>query len=514
MTSRASDDSIVASTPLSESSSSTPWRHPAVILALCLLPLMFSADSLWIDEGFNARFARQPSFGGFLDLFLSGTASDNQMPLSMLVSWIGGQVIGTSELALRIVNVGWGLATISAFRMVGGRVGRPWLVLLIMLHPFTWMYTNEARPYAMQIACGAWLVFAVVQCIHARGEGLVWVAAVCIAGVALCGSSLLGVITFSGVVLVLAIYAVRHPFRLTRTQLVCMATALVCLLLLGAFYAWTLSRGAGGARIWPVGLGSLAFAAYELGGFAGLGPSRQDLRAAGRTGALGILRDFAPYLIAIALLGVCYAMLAIRVARGSLARMQDPERACFGAFAGVVAWTTLAMLALSILVKWPFWGRHLAPMFPFLVASFGLLLPPISVALARSQRLLIGAFGILLLTSSLSLRFADRHRKDDYREAARITRNALETRRTVWWAAAEVVADYYRVPLTASGPLAGKARLLNDVPRQNLAVLPPPDLIVLSKVDVYDSEGFIREYITSHQYRLAGRTQAFTFWTR
>jgi hypothetical protein len=53
----------------------------------------------------------------------------------------------------------------------------------------------------------------------------------------------------------------------------------------------------------------------------------------------------------------------------------------------------------------------------------------------------------LLAYSSFSLRFSDRHKKDDYRRAAAIAIQDISQEKRVWWAADGFGAKYYAVPV-------------------------------------------------------------------
>ena len=74
------------------------WKYILFLgISLCLIPLTISSDSLWIDESYNALFALQQTLGDFSKHFFATTRSENQMPLGMFASWVGGKVLGTSE---------------------------------------------------------------------------------------------------------------------------------------------------------------------------------------------------------------------------------------------------------------------------------------------------------------------------------------------------------------------------------------------------------------------------------
>ena len=70
---------------------------------------------------------------------------------------------------------------------------------------------------------------------------------------------------------------------------------MAALALLGLYYLATLARGVvtGWEQVWSVNLGNIAFAAYEHLGFAGFGPSRNELRQVVLTENLGgVVRTF------------------------------------------------------------------------------------------------------------------------------------------------------------------------------------------------------------------------------
>src|SRR5205814_16012 len=46
--------------------------------------------------------------------------------------------------------------------LIGRQLKLPWLLLVFLVHPFVWYCTNEARPYALQICAGAWLLYGII----------------------------------------------------------------------------------------------------------------------------------------------------------------------------------------------------------------------------------------------------------------------------------------------------------------------------------------------------------------
>jgi hypothetical protein len=126
------------------------------------------------------------------------------------------------------------------------------------------------------------------------------------------------------------------------------------------------------------------------------------------------------------------------------------------------------------------------------------------------------AFLLLCAASAISLRWAPRHAKDDYQQAAAIAQAAVSAGQHVWWCADEIGGRFYGLALpprlTMDGP--GKARLLLNPSAADLAGKPSPDLLVLSKVDLYDNAGALRDYLKQEGYRQTQTLPAFTFWRK
>ena len=172
-------------------------------LALCLVPFMPSGDSIWIDEAQTAHYAKQPDLRSWLALLTSDTKSEAQMPLSMFLAWMFEKIFGPGEWELRAANMLWAAITLYAMWRVGRKLNIGWLALLVAVQPFFWSYVNEARPYALQMAAGAWLLYALIVMISNQGRGVSWIWIAAGAGFVLSASSLLGGVSFFSVVLVL-----------------------------------------------------------------------------------------------------------------------------------------------------------------------------------------------------------------------------------------------------------------------------------------------------------------------
>ena len=489
-----------------------------LIAALALLLLIPSSDSLWIDEAFNAKFASMGSFHDFLNLFLGNNRSENQMPLSMFLSWVGGHWFGTSELALRGINWVFGLITILSFWAVGKRLTIPWLPLFAAVQPFFWFYMNEARPYALQIASGALLLFALVELVNQQGRGFLWIAAFCLGALSMCGSSLLGVIPFAVIGLAFFFFAYRLKWRPNIIAALCLGLCFALLLALGLFYAWTLIRGGHGAKLWAVGAQNVAFSLYDFAGFNGLGPGRLTMREAALAGPSYLAHLLLLFSVPLLALLPFYSIVFLEI--GRQVRMKSEIMI---ASTGIVVLSFLLLTLAAILEHFPFWGRHIAPAFPFFTLCTALAINTWRTSSPRWKNGLIFAFSSVLLFSCLQLRFASRHAKDDYRTAADFAKKALAQHQTVWWLASEITAEYYGLPMSYTSPIPGTVFSPSQGPEgdkplascEELKRLPLPNLIIISKPDIYDkTQGAVQSLIHDGGYKNSAHAQAFTFWTR
>ena len=480
-------------------------------VSLIILPLTISSDSLWVDEAYNALFALKHSFIDFLKYFLANTRSENQMPLGMFASWIGGRALGVSEWSLRAINIIWGIVTVVCFYVLGKRFRMPWLPLFMAIQPFFWYYLNEARPYAMQIASGSLLLISCVEADENCNREVNWLPSFILGAILLCGSSLLGVFPFFFWFIVISVILVKKSYNPSKGSILALGAMLIILAALALFYLWTLMRGAGGAKIWKPGWENIAYAFYDFLGFGGLGPSRNELRSLAKVEG-GIIHGIKGYIPGLLMLATCYTAVLVMFIRTKCisCRMIKHDLAVF-------AGTCVAILGVSYAIKWPFWGRHLSAIFPI---SVFLIAFSIHQTLNRKNifgKVLLGALSILLVASALNLRFGSEHAKDDYRDAAAEAKSNLLLGRPVWWAADLAAAEYYQVipsyPSTgASVTTIGKFHAIQNADSSSINQLPIPGTVILSKRDIYDPVGILQDWMNKHQFKLQKKWTAFEVW--
>ena len=193
------------------------------------------------------------------------------------------------------------------------------------------------------------------------------------------------------------------------------------------------------------------------------------------------------------------------------------------ASAGIVVLSFLLLTLAAILEHFPFWGRHIAPVFPFFTLCIALAINTWRSPFLRWKKSFIFSFLVVLLISSLQLRFASRHAKDDYRTAANWAKHTLAQHHSVWWLASEKAAEYYGLPLSYYRPVQGTIFSPSTGPEEDqqlitgddLKRLSLPDLIIISKPDIYDhSCGALQTVLNKGSYKISGEAQAFTCWTK
>jgi hypothetical protein len=150
-------------------------------------------------------------------------------------------------------------------------------------------------------------------------------------------------------------------------------------------------------------------------------------------------------------------------------------------------------------------GRHVTPLAPVLV----LLLA--HAAASPAKWWLNRLFIVLWFISALMLRFHPRHYRDDYRDAAVKARAALDHGQRVWWAADSAGAEYYKLPLTE---VEAPNSALKAANRRNFSELSRPEIVILSKPDLYDFSGALQTFLDTNHYELVRTLPAFTIWSR
>jgi len=481
-----------------------------LILSALLLPLMISNDSLWYDEGFTARYVLQPDFHAWWHYLTQ--ANDSQMPLAMFFAWAAAKVLGTQEWQLRAINVLWGGIAIWGMYRAGKRLQLPWLPLLLAIQPYFWFYSNEARPYSLQIACGAWLFASFVEFFTLKGAGESWAWLFSGTATILFFATMLAPLSIVACLIAGGVMAGWYRWKITRRAvLILLGGAVVNIPMALFYYFFALARGNIGAQIWHVDLKFFGYVIYELTGMAGLGLPAEKIREIAKTPHLlaAVIQHGAQFILPM----VCFLILLLILA---LRLHKRPAKAQAGMYAGIVTVlciTSFMFIIGGICIQKAFWARHFAPIFPFYVALLGMGLASVFEARSFSVKLLGGVLVGLLLFSVLNLRFAAQYRKEDNRSAAQFARDALDENKTVWWVAGTGIVQYYHLDFAASRPEAKKFLCPGSTAIEGM---PAPDVIIFSnsKPDVYDPLGTIQNFIKQNGYKPTEHLRSFVIWTR
>ena len=428
------------------------------------------------------------------------------MPLSLFCAWLVSHTLGSHEWQLRAVNVLWGAVALLGMYRVGKRLQLPWLPVLLAIQPYFWFYSNEARPYALQMACGAWLLAGLTDFIASQGTGESWVWEFSVASIILCLTTMLAPLPVAVAVAAGGIVAFKDKWKLHRKTLAVLVGGAIAAIPIGLYYLSTLSRGASGAKLWHVDLKFFGYVLYETTGMVGLGPSVESIRELARSPHFysELLRSIYQFLLPAAF---SLALLSVFVfgLRKSPAKSKNPFLI---SITFVLTVTCLIFVVVGICIQKAFWARHFAPVVPFYVALLGIAIAGMEKRKLQSALvfLLIG----LLTLSSLNIRFGP-HRKEDFRQAAQIARTALAENKSVYWSASVFGIQYYHLDYSFT-PETGK---VFSPMRADVTKLPLPDLIVYySKPESFDSSGAIQKIIRENGYRPVKSLNSFVIYSR
>ncbi len=473
-----------------------------------------TSQSLWIDEANSAIKAMAPTFTDFVDGMTSDRGSDLQMPLYMVMLWGWEKVFGHSEFALRAMNIPLFLFALAvaagAWRTTASQ--RVFFVALSCSSAFLWAYLDETRPYILQFLGATVCTISLANTAssntppHDRDIGLFAFGLV-----VLCGSSLLGVVSAFWLSLTFLVISLKRQSLgalLGRPAVRTVAlSAIPVLLFLGLYYVWTLTVGARASSVGQTGPLSLGFAAYELLGMAGWGPGRGELRSSWQT-----LLPFTPVLAVLSItLGLLLCSGYVTIIRRKGPFTANTSLLVF--LAAPVA-VFLSSILIGIFGHFRVVGRHLTPLAPFLILVMAVGADSLWHARHRITCRTIVCFALLaMLGSALFCRLNDRHAKDDYRSAASFAHEILANGGTVWWAADPAGANYYGLDIgppqsqqTKPDPSVLPVFNLTAV---RLAHLPCPELVILSKADIYDDRGYLQTWLNEKGYVLKRTIKAF-----
>ncbi len=475
----------------------------ALVFVTLIAAIAVSNQSLWIDEGNSAMKAIQPSFVLFWEKMKELGGSDLQMPLYMGLLWAWEKIFGDSEYALRALNIPFFILSAAVLLYLWDAERRLKLafIYLICFSPLLWVYLDEARPYVLQFFGATFVVVALWN--QSKTPSLDKNLSVfCIGALALCGSSLTGVIFTFWFGLAFLVILIRqhvwHSIFSSKQNLVALLVTSIGMCVLGLYYFWTLTQGARASGVGKTDLLSIGFCLYELLGFSGLGPDRLSLREHGITALKPFLLSLGSLVVVLIALGTSSMVLFTKGSR--------TDRNEYLIFAAVLC-GAVSMLAIGYIAHFRVLGRHLMPVLPFILLLLSLGIIELWQTEKKLSRAVVLSLCLLLMLSCISTRFSARFAKDDYRTAAQIAKSSLESGKTIWWAADSATANYYGLEFDE--------KLINifSFSKSDLQNAPAPSLVLLSKVDIYDSNRFISDYLAKNIFTNIKNIKAFSIYS-
>lgn len=463
------------------------WPNFAMLAASLAIGLLFiGGQSFWMDEGNAWIKAAEPSIGEMLSSSRKLGGSEVQMPLFMVALWAWEKIAGQSEYLLRLLNLPFLVIAVFALRRM------PLWPLVCLTSPFVLYYAGELRPYMFQIA-GAAVGFAALWRIaetreSENQEGLHGLLG---AGIFMAATSLTSGLWALG--LAAGMLVLRPGWLRSRCFWLKVAAWSPLAVAVAAYHIFMLAEGHRAAGGRGAGLLSMGFGVYELLGMMGMGPEKDAIRSSSVRGLLASHVWLPVYagLFAIAWLFGVRVWLAgrpIRIWLGMALAAGLP----FVALAGVAVFADFSVL-----------GRHMCPLIPWLLVPIGWFY---QMSLKRRAWLAV-ALPVLAgaVASAVILRTAERHGRDDYRQATGMLMEDFAKGRSVIWNADTHTPIYY-----AGGKVSGMPNLEMGSPETR----PTADVIYLNRPDLRHPGQDHRELYRSHGFALDREFKGFEVWRK
>jgi hypothetical protein len=424
--------------------------------------------------------------------------------------------MGTDAAAMRASNVG--MLVIANLALLWPFRSRPTIALPVILTSCLsapiWYYLNEIRPYIMLYMGTCLMVGASIEMMGSQHRPSSFgIKALCVGAVLSSGASVLGIAWAASTALFILIYWLvirKHSLsHLVNDHYLTLAIAVLCIIALIAHDIRMFALGNRPTLLHESNILTLLFLFYANFGLLGVGPGIIDMRANG----VGALVPFVP-IIAFSI--ILFSLVAI----GGLLeiRIMLGMRTIVLLF-GCILLPVLFTFALGVVLHWRVLPRHVIPL-----ASLFSLLYAFGLAWwwrRRSVGRAVALISVIIMGySSLSVRYAPRHAKDDYKHAAELAALELARDGRVWWIADVRGALYYGIPYFSDQlewPQARSNRRVQVVSDRTFSFLSdqePPTLVLLSKPDTYDQQNVVSNYLSVNQYHLAESFPAFTAWRR
>lgn len=470
-----------------------------------------SSGSLWTDEFGTWLLTRAGSLPEWWHQLQAKADSDSQIPLYHFYMYVWTKVFGADALAMRASNIG--LFVIANLALLWPFRARPNLavpvILASCLNASTWYYLNELRPYIMLYMGTCLMVGAAIEIASSvQRPSSLSVAALCIGAVIATGATVIGIAWGGAVFLFLAAYwlgiknrplsqLINHSYLILGLAALCIAVLIVYDI---KMFLFGMLPAPGDSSFL-----TLAFSFYANFGLLGIGPGMLDLRANG----VGAIVPFAPII-------ACSSIVLGLVAIGGMLELKTMHGTrTLSLLMACILLPVLFIAALGSVVHWRALPRHFIPLVSLfsLVYAFGLFWWWGKKLFGKA----IAVMAVLIMAySSFNVRYAPRHRKDDYKHAAELAAIELAHGGRVWWVADPFGALYYNIPLDdePESPAASRVQYVSGKTSSFLLAQLPPSLVLLSKPDAWDRQNAVSNYLLVNKYNMVESFPAFTAWRR
>jgi hypothetical protein len=168
------------------------------------------------------------------------------------------------------------------------------------------------------------------------------------------------------------------------------------------------------------------------------------------------------------------------------------------------------LIGLGMLLHWRVTGRHASAVLPLLCLGLAWQLNYWWTNGGAGGKAWTSILTAGLLASATSIRLAERHEKDDYRQAAAWASEALQQGHRVLWLADERGLAYYRLArLRPEGLAELPPGLIPYTRYPEHAAEPLPAVVVFSPREGVDVGGLARPVLSSGRYRIDATAVAF-----
>ena len=446
---------------------------------------LISTESFWVDEGITASWLMKDSFNDLLSNLLSNSESESQMPFYIICIWLWGLIVPHTEWFLRSLNILFLFGTGLFVYNYSKRYDNSFIFLIFFIQPFLWKYVGEFRPYLLQIFLHTIQIIALLDLLNEKNikyRTLLLVSSSFLS----CFVHMLSVIPLIVIFLIISVCFLIKKINLYKQEIKIILFSFPLFLMLGFYYLQTLIRDAGGAKLWDPSIKNYLFSIYELIGLSGIGPSYLMIRDIATNDFFETINLFVNYIPIIFLFLIVFVLIIL-----NLKLVFNKNTRILIIFSISVF---LILIIFSSLANWPFWGRHLAPIFPAYVIILSVL---ISYFYKKNNfgKIISLILISLLIFSTLNNRFNDKYEKEDYRGIMNYAGSHSENTIILMGVNRPAYSFYEKY---FSEKYKFNNTIFVEYLKKNSSII--PDKIILTRPDAIDSDFFIRKYIIRNNF--------------